>query len=45
MENKTLKGRVLDGKNDAVEQDVGGWIFMPNEHWEAIKKRLETPAK
>ena len=34
--NKTVRGRVLDGTGDAVEQDIGGWIAMPAEHWNAI---------
>jgi len=41
LENATVKGRVLDGSGDAVEQDVGGWIAMPNDHWESVKRKLE----
>jgi hypothetical protein len=41
LENKMLKGRVLDGSGDAVEQDVGGWVMMPFSHFEAVKRNLE----
>jgi len=41
LENKTVRARVLDGTGDAVKQDIGGWIMLPPDHWEAIKKRLE----
>jgi flagellar biosynthesis/type III secretory pathway ATPase len=41
LENKTLKGRVLDGTGDAVDQDVGGWVAMPMDHWEAVKRNLK----
>lgn len=36
-----VRGRVLDGTGDAVLQDVGGWVCMPPEHWEAVKRALE----
>jgi len=41
LENKAVKARVLDGSGDAVKQDVGGWVMMPPEHWEAVKRKLE----
>ncbi|MCY3019528.1 MAG: hypothetical protein NTW87_10940 [Planctomycetota bacterium] len=41
LENTTVKGRVLDGSGDAVEQDIGGWVVMPSDHWEAVKRNLE----
>lgn len=41
LENTTVKGRLIDGSGKAVEQDVGGWIFMPPSHWELIKKEVE----
>lgn len=44
LENSSLKGRVLDGTGDAVQQDVGGWVFMPLDHWESVKKALEKGA-
>ena len=41
LENVKLKGRVVDGSGDAVEQDVGGWLMMDPSHWEAVKRGLE----
>jgi hypothetical protein len=47
LENVKVKGRVLNaggteaGVGDTVEQDVGGWIFMPQDHWDAVKRQLE----
>lgn len=41
LENRSVKGRVLDGSGAAVQQDVGGWVMMPPDHWEAVKRRLE----
>jgi len=42
LENKAVRGRVLDGGGDAVEQDIGGWITMPPDHWDAVKRKLES---
>ena len=41
LENVKVKGRAIDGSGDAVEQDVGGWIMQPSDHWEAVKRGLE----
>lgn len=41
LESATVTGRVLDGSGDAVKQDVGGWVFMPLDHWEVVKRSLE----
>ena len=41
LQNKALKARTLDGSGDAVEQDLGGWIAMPSDHWAVVKKQLE----
>jgi hypothetical protein len=41
LENANVKGRVLDGSGAAVQQDVGGWVMMPPDHWDAVKKQLE----
>ncbi len=45
LENSKIKGRAMDGSSDPVEQDAGGWIFMPQDHWEAIKRTLESKDK
>jgi len=41
LENAKVKGRAIDGSGDAVEQDMGGWIAMPSDHWESVKRNLE----
>lgn len=41
LENKTVKGRALEDNGSAVEQDIGGWVAMPPDHWETVKKELE----
>jgi len=41
LENKKVKGRVMNGTGDAVEQDIGGWVMMPEDHWDAVKRGLE----
>lgn len=41
LSTQTVVGRVLDGSNvEPVMQDVGGWIVMPREHWEAVERVL-----
>lgn len=41
LENTKVKGRLIDGSGKAIEQDVGGWVMMPNSHWEMVKKEIE----
>ena len=41
LENTKVEGRVLDGSGDTVQQDIGGWVVMPSDHWEAVKRNLE----
>lgn len=38
-----VHGRPLAGSSEAdiVEMDIGGWIVMPPDHWEAVKRTLE----
>jgi len=46
LENETLRCRVLtDTEGDMVRQDLGGWIAMPPEHWEAVKQEIERLRK
>ena len=40
LQNKKITGRVLDGSGAAVDQDIGGWVAMPMEHWEALVRSL-----
>lgn len=41
LENKTVRCRLLkDDGGSAIAQDIGGWIAMPPEHWETLKKEL-----
>lgn len=41
LENKTVRGERLDGEPGSAPIDIGGWIAMPPEHWDAVKERLE----
>jgi hypothetical protein len=45
LKNTTVTGRVLDGTGQEVQQDVGGWIMMPPDHWDAVQRALETVAE
>jgi hypothetical protein len=40
LENQTVTGRLLEDAGDGapVRQDVGGWVAMPVEHFEALKR-------
>ena len=38
LENRKVKGRVMDGTGGAVEQDLGGWVAMPEEHFAALQR-------
>lgn len=42
LEPAKVKARLLDGTGDPVTQDIGGWVCLPPEHWEAIKRALEA---
>lgn len=41
LSQSTVTGRILDGDGAAVQQDVGGWVMMPIDHWDAAKRALE----
>lgn len=42
LENVTVKAKPLKTLGiEPVEQDIGGWVAMPPEHWEAIKRAIE----
>lgn len=41
LENKDLVVRTLDGQGSPVVKDVGGWVAMPLDHWQALKTVLE----
>lgn len=41
IENKTVKARRIDD-DTIVKVDVGGWVALPQEHWEAVKRALES---
>ena len=48
LENRRLKCRTLasekvDGAplSATVNQDVGGWVAMPEKHWDVIEKKLK----
>jgi hypothetical protein len=45
VKNQVVTARVLDGGTDApVLQDVGGWIVMPIEHFDALKRAAKIAA-
>lgn len=39
MERRTVKVRLLKD-NRIGEQDIGGWVAMPEEYWNLIVKKL-----
>lgn len=39
-ENVTVTGQVV-GSDQIVKQDIGGWMAMPQEHFEALKRAVE----
>ena len=45
LENKKVKCHVMtekDGEINVIKQDIGGWLVIPPEHWQSLKKELET---
>jgi hypothetical protein len=40
IENRKVKGQTLKTEA-ATEQDIGGWIAMPEEHFQALKRAVE----
>ena len=42
LDKAVIRGRVLDGTGDAVRQDVGGWVCMPMDHFDALKRAAEV---
>jgi hypothetical protein len=44
LDQVTVKGHVLkdstDDKVESFEQDIGGWIAMHPDHWEAVKREI-----
>jgi hypothetical protein len=52
IENQKVKAHVLTeaqtekgGEVNPFYQDVGGWIAMPPEHWQAVKREIERLRK
>lgn len=44
MDSKTVPLRLL-GRDEVVRQDIGGWITMPREHFDALVRALTTQPK
>ena len=40
LENRVVRVKMLNGSADSVNQDIGGWIAMPPEHWDYIVKKI-----
>lgn len=36
LENRTVKARPLNGPEQVVRVDVGGWVAMPPEHFDEL---------
>lgn len=43
LENVTVKGQRLDAPEGSqpVSQNISGWVAMPHEHFEALKRAVE----
>jgi len=46
LENRVLTCRTLvsekgSSPSGTVRQDVGGWVAMPEEHWDVIERKLK----
>lgn len=39
-ENATVQG--VDDAGNVVKQDIGGWMAMPEEHFQALMKALDA---
>jgi hypothetical protein len=42
LEPVKVRGKVLGETGDPVVQNVGGWVVMPPEHWDAVQRALNT---
>ena len=42
-ENVTVKGQIA-GSDEQVHQDIGGWIALPEDHWDALMRALDKKA-
>jgi hypothetical protein len=34
-----------DGSTKVFKQDIGGWLAMPPNHWESLKKEIQRLRK
>lgn len=44
LKSKTLASEKVDDNSvggGVVQQDVGGWVAMPAEHWDMIERKLK----
>ena len=41
LQSAKVSARQLGDDGAAVQQDVGGWVAMPKEHFEALKRAIE----
>jgi hypothetical protein len=41
LENRRMKCQPMTGSEAMISQDVGGWVAMPPEHWDAVRRQLE----
>lgn len=45
LSNTKVTGRALSSSGGTVDQDISGWIAMPPDHWEVVKKKLQEASK
>ena len=41
LQNRKMPCRILKDEGGIVQQDIGGWIAMPPEHWQSVKELIE----
>lgn len=47
IEDEEVMARILtgDGNSDLFSQNVGGWIAMHPDHWDALKREIDRLKK
>lgn len=47
VENVSVEARILtdNGESDVFEQDIGGWITLHPDHWDAVQSEFERLRK
>lgn len=45
LEQIEVKAHTLKRPKEVFQQDIGGWIIMHPDHWEALKREIERLRK